>query len=58
MSDDIDFSELKPTKRKPTKREAARYRKWVRYLSASKLTTEEIHRRAEGFTKQGLDPNE
>ena len=51
----VDFSDLQPV-RKPTKKEKARYRRWLRYLSDSKLSKQEIHARAESFTLQGKDP--
>lgn len=47
-----DFSRLHPT-RQPSKQEAKRYRQWVTYLTDSKLSTDEIHRRAAAFTEQG-----
>lgn len=52
---DIDFSGLKPKKRKPTRKEAARYKRWVKYLSDSRLSEDEIHSRAKAFTKRGRD---
>lgn len=52
----IDFSELRPAPRKPTRKEAAKYRRWVRYLSDSKLSKDEVFRRAEQLTRQGRDP--
>lgn len=52
----IDWSDLKPKLRKPTKKERARYHKWVKYLSDSRLSKEEIYRRAAQFTEQGKDP--
>jgi len=51
----IDFSRMQPT-RQPTKKGAARYRRWVRYLKDSKLSEEEIHKRAAAFTQQKRDP--
>lgn len=51
----VDFDSLR-TKRKPTRREAARYRRWVKYLKDSRLGDNEIHRRAASLTQQGKDP--
>lgn len=52
----IDFSSLRPVKRQPTKKEAALYRRWVQYLSNSKLSEDEIHKRAEYYTVLGEQP--
>ena len=49
----IDFSDLIPRDRKPTKKEAALFRSWVKYLSDSKLTKKEVLARAKQFTEQG-----
>ena len=51
----IDFSKLQP-KRNPTRKEAARYRRWLRYLSDSKLSEAEVYSRAASYTGQGLEP--
>jgi len=48
----VDFSFLRNT-RQPTKREAKLYRRWVKYLSDSKLSESEIHSRAASFAEQG-----
>ena len=45
----IDWSDLKPKTRKPTKRERALYNKWRKYLSDSKLSIDEQHIRAAAF---------
>jgi hypothetical protein len=47
----VDFESLRQV-RKPTKSEAALYRRWVVYLSNSRLTEDDIHRRALMFTQQ------
>lgn len=47
----IDFP--KAPKRKPTKKEMKHFNKWVKYLSDSKLTKEEVYSRAASFTSQG-----
>lgn len=52
----IDWSDLKPKPRKPTRKEAATYRRWVKYLSDSRLTKDEIYRRAAEFTEKGMKP--
>lgn len=52
----IDFSSLRPT-RMPTKKEAALYRRWVKYLSNSNLSENEIHSRAASFASQGRKPD-
>lgn len=51
----IDFSELRPT-RKPTRAEKVLYRTWVTYLSDSKLSVDEVHKRAADFTERGKKP--
>jgi hypothetical protein len=48
----VDFESLRKV-REPTRREAANYRNWVRYLSDSKLTSDEIHSRAAAYAAQG-----
>ena len=54
----IDFSSLKPI-RLPTKKEISLYRRWVKYLTNSKLSQKEIHYRAEQFTENKRDiPND
>jgi hypothetical protein len=57
MNAQIDFSNLQP-KRQPTRKEQSLYRRWVRYLTDSKLSTEEIHRRAAAFTAAGHKPED
>ena len=52
----IDFSEMSPLRR-PTKKEKARYQRWVKYLKDSKLSEEQIHERAARFTEQGREPS-
>jgi len=34
------------------------YKQWKQYLSNSRLSEEEIVRRAKSFTKKGMKPNE
>jgi hypothetical protein len=53
----IDWSDLKPKPRKPTRKEAATYRRWVTYLSDSRLSKEEIYKRAAEFTEKGMKPD-
>lgn len=52
----IDFSDMEPRRRKPTRKERARYKRWRKYLADSKLCPEEQRRRAEAFTIQGREP--
>jgi hypothetical protein len=40
------------------KTKAKLYKQWKRYLSDSRLTEEEIVRRAKSFTKKGMRPEE
>lgn len=54
---DIDFSDMAPKKRKPTRKERARYRRWRKYLKDSRLSTQEQHSRAAQFTAQRKEPN-
>lgn len=54
MNDDRDWS-AEP-KDKPTRKQKARYRRWVRYLGDSRLSKQEIHRRAVEFARQGREP--
>ena len=49
----IDFSELRPV-RKPTKKEKALYRRWLKYLIDSQLSEDEVHNRAAEYTTQRL----
>lgn len=53
----IDFEKLRK-KRQPTRKEAARYRRWVKYLSDSKLSPDEVHKRAACFAARGEVPKE
>lgn len=53
----VDFSDLRHS-RKPTKKERGRYKAWVKYLKNSKLSEEEIYRRAEIFALQGRSPSD
>jgi hypothetical protein len=53
----IDFGKLRKT-RQPTRKEAASYRRWVKYLSDSKLTSDEIHRRAASYAAKGEVPKQ
>ncbi len=53
----IDFSDMAPKKRKPTRKERALYKRWRKYLCNSKLTIDEQHRRAAAFTSQRKEPN-
>lgn len=52
----IDFSSLRPV-RKPTRKERGRYQRWVKYLSDSRLSEDEIHNRAAQFAAQGREPS-
>jgi hypothetical protein len=40
------------------KTKAKLYKQWKQYLSDSRLTPEEVVRRAKSFTKKGMKPNE
>lgn len=51
----IDFRSL-ARKRQPTKKEKARYKRWVKYLSNSRLSESEVHQRAAAFTSQKKEP--
>lgn len=53
----VDFSSLRP-RRPLTRRETARYRRWVRYLKDSKLSEEEIHKRASQYALKREPPND
>lgn len=44
-------------KRKPTRKERARYKRWRKYLEDSRLDPAEQHRRAAQFTSQKREPN-
>jgi len=55
--DDIDFSDMAPKKRKPTRKERALYKRWRKYLSDSRLSIDEQHRRAATYTAQKKEPN-
>lgn len=46
------------TKSPKDKRKAKLYKTWKRYLSESRLSKEEVVRRAKSFTKKGMRPNE
>ena len=52
----IDWSSMRPS-RQPTRKEKGRYQRWVKYLTDSKLTQEQIHERATRLTEQGREPN-
>lgn len=43
---------------KKNKKQAKLYKQWKRYLSDSRLSDEEIVRRAKTFTRKGMRPNE
>ena len=45
----INFSSLRPA-REPTRKERALYQRWIAYLKDSRLSEDEIHRRAADFT--------
>lgn len=51
----IDWSEQQPL-RKPTKKEKARYQRWVTYLKDSRLSDTEIFKRAAQYAEQGREP--
>lgn len=54
----VDFSSMR-RQRQPTRRERGLYQKWVRYLKNSRLTEDEIHRRAASFAEQHMQvPND
>ena len=40
------------------KSKAKLYKQWKQYLSDSRLTEEDIVRRAKSFTKKGMKPND
>ena len=40
------------------KTKAKLYKQWKRYLSDSRLSEDEIIRRAKSFTKKGMKPND
>ena len=42
----------------PKKSQAKLFKQWKRYLYDSKLSEDEIVRRAKSFTKKGMKPNE
>lgn len=46
----LDWSKAAPLK-EPTKKQVALYRRWVTYLRDSKLTEDEIQRRAKYFAE-------
>ena len=52
----IDWSGMRPV-RKPTQKERGRYQRWVKYLTDSRLTQEQIHERATRLTEQGREPD-
>jgi len=39
-------------------KKAKLYKQWKRYLSNSRLSEEDLVRRAKSFTKKGMKPNE
>lgn len=54
----IDWSVMQP-KRQPTRRERGLYQRWVAYLKDSRLSNDEIHRRAASFTERKMKvPND
>ena len=49
----------KAPSRNPTRKEMASFNKWVKYLSDSRLSKDEIYSRAASFTSQKLKvPND
>lgn len=54
----IDWSDMKPMKRKPTKKERALFNRWVTYLKDSRLPESEIYSRAASYTEQQLKPED
>jgi hypothetical protein len=46
----LDWSKVAPLKQ-PTKKQASLYRQWVKYLRDSKLTENEIQRRAKYYAE-------
>lgn len=51
---EVDFSSMRP-KRKPTRKERGRYKRWVKYLKDSRLSDSEVHNRA-AHLAQNRDP--
>lgn len=49
----VNFDSLRK-RRQPTRKEAANYRKWAKYLSNSKLSEDEVHRRAADLAGRGF----
>jgi hypothetical protein len=49
----IDWSDMQ-TRRKPTRKERGMYQAWVKYLKDSRLSPDEVHKRAARFTEQRL----
>ncbi len=41
---------------KPTRKDAGRYERWVKYLIGTKITKEQIHDRSTQLTKAKRDP--
>jgi hypothetical protein len=48
----LDWSQVDRV-RKPSKKQIALYRQWVKYLSDSKLSEASIQERAKAFAEQG-----
>jgi hypothetical protein len=46
------------TKSPKSKSKAKLFKQWKAYLSDSRLSNEEVIRRAKNFTKKGMKPNE
>lgn len=44
--------------RPPTRKERARFARWVKYLKNSRLSESQIYSRAASFSEQGLEPND
>lgn len=46
--------EKKP--QRPGRKDAGRYDRWVKYLTGTNITPEQVHERATQLTKAGKDP--
>ena len=51
----IDWSDAAP-RRKPTRKERACYKRWIKYLKFSRLSGSEIWKRSTTFAEQGKEP--
>lgn len=46
----------KNSEKKPDRKELGRYDRWVKYLTNTSLSPEQVHDRATQLTKAGRDP--